>query len=149
MASQDLHSNIKTQVAVNIGTYITAGTTTGHIIDTNPITSTETGYESLEFIWITGTIVGALGTFKLHFIHGSESDLSDGVAVDPKWLIGNYGKVFGQDENHLTNRVGYVGKERYVRCDLEVLTEGSDGTMGVVAILGMPRNAPRPDEFAA
>lgn len=149
MASQDLHSNIKTQVAVHFGSYntITPDPLVGVIIDTNPTGADETGYESLEFVWITGVILGALGSYKLAFTHGDTSDLSDGVTVPAEFLLGNTEKVFRIDENHKTNRVGYVGKKRYVRCDITVPEVGSELVTGVLAVLSNPRSAPRPPEY--
>lgn len=149
MSSQDLHSNIKTQVALHFVNQnpITTDPILGTIIDTCPTSENETGYESIEFIWVTGVVLGALGEFGISFKHGDQADLSDAEVVDSKWLIGNTAKTFKIDENHKTNRIGYVGKKRYIRCQIDVISVGSEAILGVVAVLSNPRNAPRPPEY--
>lgn len=76
---------------------VVSGTT---IIDTE-------GYEALTFALQHGN------TTSIAFVHGDESDLSDGVAVPSDFIIGD--TSFTDTGAAL---VGYVGKRRYVRATL-------------------------------
>lgn len=147
MASQDLHNNIYTKTALDFRTYDLFEKVTGNTIDTNPNSSAETGYESIEFILAIGSITG-YGAIQVEFEHGDAANMSDAEIVDSNWILGNTAKTFNQNEIDSTSRYGYVGKKRYVRCNLHV-PSGDIAIMGVIAVLSNPRHAARPDEFPA
>lgn len=137
MASQDLHSDVKTELAFNIQLVNTTEGWLGNIIDTQ-------NYESIEFIWASGTITD--GTYTLTFQHGEASDLSDASTVDSSRIIGSATKTLTAAMDNTTNRYGYVGHKRYVRCNIQPAGVTTGGTMGILMVKSNPRNAPIAEE---
>lgn len=138
MASRDLHNNIHPLVGI---APVAARTDNTAVVSTIVDTA---GYESCEFVIITGTNTDANATFAVLVEDGNESDLSDNVAVDDAQLLGTEalaGFTFADDAE--TRKIGYVGGKRYVR--VTVTPSGNDAGnifLSGVWILGHPRNAP-------
>ena len=129
----DLHSKIKTLIALAVGNITTDTTTVGAIIDTQ-------GFESLEFSIQSGTITD--GTYTLVLEEGDDSGLSDAAVVPAANILGVLtGFVLTDDD--ATKRVGSIGKKRYQR--LSILSAGTTtgGTnFTAQAILSNPLRGP-------
>ena len=130
---KDLHSNVKTLIALAVQD-ITANTTTvGAIIDT-------LGFESLEYSAMSGTITDGAFAFKLE--DGDDSGLSDAADVPAANILGVLtGFVAADDDSVL--RVGSISKKRYQRMSLVSTSTTTGGTnFAAQAVLGHPKTAP-------
>lgn len=134
MASYDIHTNLKQEVAKNIGAISSNTTTNGNIIDTRY-------FEAVEFIIQSGTITD--GTFTPQIQEGDQADLSDAATVSSDFIIGaTSDATFVAADDNKAKRIGYVGKKRFVRLNLVSTGVSSGGTFGAIAVLGHPRNMP-------
>lgn len=135
MASRDLHNNIEPKVALVSAAITSAKTTDGtNVIDT-------AGFESVEFLLLSATITD--GTYTPAITAGDASDLSDGAAAPAGDLIGTVaGATFAAADDNLVKRIGYKGAHRYVRLDVTSAGVTTGGTLGAVAVLGHPHDAP-------
>lgn len=123
---RDLHNNIKTEVARNIGAISSNTTTAGNIIDLQ-------GYHSVEFIILSGTITD--GTFTPLLQEGDAANLSDAAAVADSDLLGTEAAAtFISTDDNTVKKLGYIGGKRYVR--LSIVTTGvtSGGTISAIAV---------------
>ncbi len=103
-------------------------------------------FESLTVSLIVSTH-GGTGTHTLLLEAGDDPALSDAVDVlvtdVPKTLIGEYKGLLGVG----INRIGYIGKKRFVRAKIiTTLASSLTGIKGVVAIQTNPQNAPTKDQ---
>lgn len=128
MASIDLKNSCVVTNALNIQTISTNTTTAGSSIDLN-------GYESATFNFKLG--VRTDGSY-LPVITESD-DGTTFTAVSSDFLIGTPAALA---TSHTSQRIGYVGKKRYVKASITStsVTTGSLATVDV--ILGSPRTAP-------
>jgi len=123
----DMHHGIT--VLMGKENVVASGVVDGEIIDT-------AGYESLEFIFQAGATVTVAPTLTLE--HGDESDLSDATEVDAEEVLGTLVQVEAADD---VGKVGYIGKERYVR----VAQSAGNAIYGIVAVLGTAHHQPTDD----
>jgi hypothetical protein len=127
---RDLHNNIKAEVAFNTAGIVTNTTTVGRIIDMQ-------GFGSAEFLIQAGNLID--GTYTPLIEEGDASNLSDAVAVADKDLLGTEAAaVFIATNDHIVNKIGYIGSRRYVR--LSILSTGIT-TGGTVSALIVKSNA--------
>lgn len=138
MASKDIHNSLHFVPLIAPVAARTDNTAiVSAIIDT-------LGYESAEFVIVTGTNTDANATFAVLVEDGNNSGLSDNAAVDDKFLLGTEaaaGFTFNDDVE--CRKIGYVGPKRYVR--VTVTPSGNDsGNIFLVgvAVLGNPRSYP-------
>lgn len=135
MATRDLHNNIEPFVALNAAAISSSTTTNGtNIIDT-------AGYESVEFLILSATLTD--GSYTPVITAGDASDLSGGSAAPSGDLIGTIaGATFAATDDNKVKRIGYKGAHRYVRLDITSAGVTSGGTLGALAVLGHPHDAP-------
>lgn len=140
MATKDIHNSLH---FVPLITPVAART------DNTPIVSAiidTLGYESAEFVIVTGANTDANATFAVLVEDGNNSGLSDNAAVADAQLIGTEaGAGFTFSDDGECRKIGYVGGKRYVR--VTVTPSGNDaGNIFIagVAVLGNARNAPTP-----
>jgi len=128
MASVDFKNSCVVTNALNIQTIATNTTTAGPSVDLN-------GYESATFNFKLG--VRTDGSY-LPVITESD-DGTTFTAVSSDFLIGTPAAL---TTSHSNQRIGYVGKKRYVKGSFTStsVTTGSLATVDV--ILGSPRTAP-------
>jgi len=128
MASVDFKNSCVVTNALNIQTIATNATTAGSSIDLN-------AYESATFNFKLG--VRTDGSY-LPVITESD-DGTTFTAVDASFLIGTPTALTA---SHASQRIGYVGKKRYVKASITStsVTSGSLATADV--ILGSPRTTP-------
>lgn len=125
MASIDLKSKIKQEVALNIQAISSDTTTAGNEIDT-------AGYESVVFVLQAGTLTD--GDYTL-LVEDSDTSGSGYVAVSDDFLIGTEAST-QLDTSNTASRIGYVGKKQYVKVSVVSANTTSGGTVGAIAILG-------------
>lgn len=138
MASRDLHNNIHPLPGI---VPVAARTNNTAIVSTIVDTA---GYESCEFVIITGTNTDADVTFTVLVEDGNVSTLTDNAAVADAFLLGTEtlaGFAFGDDAE--TRKIGYVGGKRYVRVTITPADNAAgDIFLSGVWILGHPHDAP-------
>lgn len=101
------------------------------------------GFDSLTFLIITGTLADADATFAVTMDHGDASNLSDAAAVASTDLVGTLalaGFTFADDGE--TRKIGYVGLKSYVRLTITPSTNTGAAPMAVIALLGNPSRGP-------
>jgi hypothetical protein len=138
MASRDLHNNIAPKRGISPAAAGTDNTAyVSQIVDT-------AGYESVEFLILTGANTDANATFTVLVEDGDNSGLSDNAAVDDKFLLGTEALAsFTYADDNKVFKIGYVGPKRYVR--VTITPAGNDSGNIYIAgvwVLGNPRSAP-------
>ena len=138
MASKDLHNNLHfVPLIAPIAARTDNTAVVSAIIDT-------LGYESAEFVIVTGTNTDVNATFAVLVEDGNASNLSDNAAVADTFLLGTEaeaGFTFADDVE--CRKIGYVGPKRYVR--VTVTPSGNDSGnifLAGVAVLGNARSKP-------
>ncbi len=135
---RDLHDNITLRTAIppvsistNVGTFST-------IVDRQ-------GYESLEFLILSGLITSGTAVFAVAMLHGESPTLADGAAVDPTQILGTIaGASFTFANPSSQFRLGYVGGKRFVQISITTTNNAAAALLAAVAILGHPAKAPTP-----
>ncbi len=131
---RDLHHNLGFLVALNTAAITSNTTTNGVIIDTK-------GFDSLEFVILTGTLTD--GTYTPALIEGDDPALADGAAVAAGDLLGTVaGATIAATDDNKVKKLGYRGNKRFVRLTLVSTGATTGGTIGAVAVQGHPRSAP-------
>jgi len=129
-----------TEIAVPAQSITADGSIEGIIIDMKL-------FESITFSLMVHSI-GGTGDHTLSLEDGDDPALSDAapvlVADDPKTLIGTFKTL---DTALQINRVGYIGKKRFVRASIDTANASSlTGISGVIAILANAQNGPTVDQ---
>lgn len=135
---RDLHNNIHPLVGIAPAA---AATTNAAIVSTIVDTA---GYNSCEFVIITGTSTDADATFAVTVHDGDVANLSDAAAVPAAQLIGTLaqaGYTFSDDGE--TRKIGYAGGKRYVRVTVTPSANDAGNIfLAGVWLLGHPTKAP-------
>lgn len=135
---RDLHNNIHPLAGI---VPVAARTDDTAIVST--IVDTQ-GYNSCEFVIITGTNTDADATFTVLVQDGDASNLSDAAAVSDDELLGTEALAsfaFGDDNE--TRKIGYVGGKRYVRVTVTPSGNGAGNIfLAGIWLLGHPSDAP-------
>jgi hypothetical protein len=121
----DLHNNCKPVIGLNLAAIITDTTTYGSIIDTAK-------YNILEFFVTAGTISD--GTYAFVIQDGDASNLSDAADVADDYLLGDKPSFTATDDDTV-ERIGYIGKKRYVRVGLTSASTASGGYFTITGVL--------------
>lgn len=140
MASKDIHNSLHfVPLIVPVAARTDNTAIVSAIIDTK-------GYESAEFVIVTGANTDVNATFAVLVEDGDDSGLSDNAAVADAQLLGTEaGAAFTFADDGECRKIGYLGNKRYVR--VTVTPSGNDsGNIFIsgVAVLGNARNAPTP-----
>ena len=114
----DLHSNVKSLIALAVQNIVTDTTTVGAIIDT-------AGFESLEFLIQSGTLTD--GAYALKLEQGDDSGLSDAADVPAADILGAL-TGFALTDDDTAKRVGSIGKMRYQRLSIVSTATTTGGT---------------------
>lgn len=138
MASKDIHNNLHfVPLIVPVAARTDNTAIVSSIIDTQ-------GYESVEFVLVTGANTDTNATFAVTVDEGDAANLSGSNAVPASQLIGTTALAsFQFDDDNECRKIGYVGSRRYVR--LTVTPSGNDsGNIFIagVAVLGNARSKP-------
>lgn len=124
MTQKDLHNNIKILQAISPQSSSGDTPIVSTIIDTQ-------GYNSAEFLILTGSIGDANATFTVLVEDGDTKvgadTLSDAAAVDDIYLLGTEALAsFQYDDDNEVRKIGYTGNKRYLR--LTITPSGNSGT---------------------
>lgn len=135
---RDLHNNINVSVATGVIRQTNSSSAVvSSIIDMQ-------GYDSLEFVIITGALTDANATFAVTMDDGNDAALVDAAAVSADNLLGSYADAsFTFANDNAVKKIGYKGPKRYVR--LTVTPTSNDAgnlDMAVVAVRGNALKAP-------
>lgn len=135
----DIHSQMKAVPAFNRATINTATTTHGIAVDL-------AGYEGCEIVALTDTITAA-GSGASLALYESDTGAFGGeqVLVTADKIRGGYPVIDQDADDNKAFRFGYTGKKRYVRPAVVSLS-AFNGSLSMLAILGVPRNAPVADQ---
>lgn len=128
----DQHNNVNAAVALDITAIGSNTTTVGNIIDT-------LGYESIEFVALSGTLTDGAYAFKIE--DGDDSALADAADVDSALILGDL-TGFAATDDDAVKRVGTIAKKRYVRLSIVSTGVTTGGTIGAVAVQGHPKRGP-------
>jgi hypothetical protein len=133
---RDLHDNITVRTAIApVSTAINSAIVSA-IIDRQ-------GYESLEFVILSGLITSGTATFTVSVAHGEAANLSDAAAVDPTQLLGTpAGSSFTFANPSSAFRIGVINGKRYVQLTITVANNAAAALLAAVAVLGHPVKAP-------
>lgn len=140
MASKDLHNNLHfVPLIAPIAARTDNTAVVSAIIDT-------LGYESAEFVIVTGTNTDVNATFAVLVEDDTDVAFGTGAAVADAFLLGTEaGAAFTFADDVECRKIGYVGGKRYVR--VTVTPSGNDSGnifLAGVAVLGHARSAPTP-----
>lgn len=101
------------------------------------------GFNSLEYIILTGSLADADATFTALLEEGDAANLSDAAAVADADLLGTEALasfVFSDDDKVF--KLGYKGNKRYTRLTITPAANASAALIAAVAVLGHPDIAP-------
>ena len=133
MSEYDLHSNIKTEIALETQPIFMDTTTIGEIIDTK-------GFESIEYI-IQAIAITDASVFNIVLEEGDDAGLSDSTVLDSELVLGDL-PVFTTSSEEGVLRVGSIGKDRFQRLSIVSGEVGAGSVFSAIAILGNPHVAP-------
>src|SRR5438445_5998879 len=110
--AKDGHNNIAVRRCIDPQSVSTNIAIVSQIID-------RAGYETLEFLIVSGNIASGTAVFTLTAEHGDSPTLADTVAItdpSPTLLLGTLaGASFTFASPSSQFRVGYIGNRRYIR----------------------------------
>lgn len=132
----DLHNNLKFSRGLSPVAATTDNTAyTSQVID-------RAGFDSVEFVWLAGSIADADVTFTL-LVEESDSNFS-GSAVADADLLGteaNGAPLLGSDNQ--VGKIGYKGTKRYLRVTITPANNSGNIFLAGVWVLGNPRSSPQ------
>lgn len=134
MNIMDLHHSTKDSVGLDSQTISTDTTTLGNIIDMQ-------GYESCEFILISGTITD--GAYAVTLLEDDAAGMGSAAAVSSDHQLGDADFALADDDT--SKRMGYIGKKRYVRVKIVSTATTSGGVFAGVCIQGAAKSQPVAD----
>lgn len=132
----DLHNRIHVARAISPVSVADNTAQVSQIIDRK-------GFESIEFVILTGSLADADATFTVLVEDGDDSSLTDAAAVADAQLLGTEADAsFLFSDDNKCFKIGYVGYKRYVRLTITPAANTSAALLAAVAVLGSPSNAP-------
>jgi hypothetical protein len=137
MASRDIHNCLAPKRGISPAAAVTNDTAfVSQIVDT-------AGYESAEFIILTGSLADADATFTVLVEDGDNSSLTDNAAVADSFLLGTEALAsftFAGDDKVF--KIGYIGDKRYVRVTVTPANNTGNAFIAGLWLLGHPRSEP-------
>ena len=101
------------------------------------------GYDSLSFGFLTGTLADADATFAVLVEEASAADQSDHAAVAASDLLSaaegtdpETAASFTHANSNFTSKIGYIGGKQYVRVTVTPAANSGNAPLAAVAILG-------------
>lgn len=124
--SQDLYSNVKVTRCISPISPAATGTITGQVVDTSGGRSTTfviaAGAQTTTGVTVTPVVLSGTATGSLASCAAAELIGTEAAAA----LSGTAGA-------NSQSKIGYIGSDRYVRCDL-VVAAAATGVYSVVAV---------------
>ena len=124
----DIHHDSKALIGLANAAIVSNTDTSGAIID-------RAGFMALEFLLQMGTITD--GAYAVKLEHGDLANLSDAADVDAAEQLGDADFAVADDDS--ANRIGYIGKKRYVR--LVITSTGVTTGVDAASAMAMLANA--------
>ena len=135
MAARDLYNEVKVSTVIRPHSPSATGTISGLVIDT-------AGFSATTFVLEAGNQTTANLTVTPIIKSGSATDAltscADTVLLGTE-TAGNLSGTAGQNE---VRKIGYIGSDRYVTCDLAVVNAAT-GTYAVQAVQSSSRKQPQ------
>ena len=132
----DLHHKVSQSAGLTSQTIGSNTTTLGEIIDTK-------GFTALEFLLLSGTLTdGAYAVTLLEALEGDPT-MAAATAVSTEETLGD--ADYALDDDDTAKRIGYIGKQRYVRLSVVSSAVTTGGNLAAVALLGGPAHQPVAD----
>jgi len=125
----DLHNNVNGIVAMTAQTISTDTTTYGADIDMK-------GYDSLEIFILSGTLTD--GAYACSLFSGAAATPT--VATPAANQLG--APTFALTDDDTVKRIGYIGKDRYVRLGILSSSTSSGGVFQAVGVRGNAHHGP-------
>jgi hypothetical protein len=107
------------------------------------------GYDSLSFAILTGTLADADATFAVLMEEANASDYSDAWAVAEQdslsaveGIAAATAAAFTFAADDATTKIGYIGGKQYVRITITPAANSSAAPLAALAILGHPSKRP-------
>lgn len=140
MAAGDLHNNVRVVRVISPHSPAATGLIAGQVVD-------RAGYANLEFVFQSGTQTTSAITMTPVVMHSAQA-ATGFVSAPDSALLGTEAGVntalgggAGSNGANKVAKLGYIGSNRYVRCDFNVLA-GATGTYNVVAVQTGANKAP-------
>lgn len=132
---QDMHNNvlIKKVIAPVVVSDNTAAV--GTVVD-------RAGFDSLEFIILTGTLADADATFTVLVEHADANFTGEAAVADAQLLGTEAEASFQFDDDGEVRKIGYRGGKRYVRLTITPANNSGSAPIAACAVLGHPVVAP-------
>lgn len=131
MATREITTKLRNEIAVDIQAITTNTTTVGNIINAADFD------HGVNFTFISGVITD--GDYDVLIEHGDASNLSDAAAVPNTELTGQdptsatapeaQAQISASDE---IKKIGYVGAKAFVRMSIVSTNTSTGGTMGAI-----------------
>ena len=131
MATKEITTKLRNEIAVDIQAITTDTTTVGNIINAADFD------HGVNFTFVSGVITD--GVYDVLIEHGDASNLSDAAAVPDTELTGQdpasatapeaQAQISASDE---IKKIGYVGAKGFVRMSLVSTSTSTGGTMGSI-----------------
>lgn len=133
---RDLHNHIHPLRAISPVSVADNTAQVSQIIDRQ-------GFESVEFIILTGSLADADATFTALLEESDDSGFATSNAVSDTDLLGTEALAgFQFDDDNETRKLGYIGNKRYVRLTITPASNASAALIAAVAVLGHPMVGP-------
>lgn len=133
---KDLHNTIKPVRVISPISPAATGTISGQVIDM-------AGFESIEFLIANGaqTTTGITVTpvIKSGSATNALASCADSVLLGSEAAAAAL--LSGATGSNASAKIGYIGNDRYVTCDL-VVAGAATGVHGVIGVKGSPRKSP-------
>ena len=138
MSKSDLHNSIKAVKAIAPVVVTDTTAQVSSIID-------RAGFESVEFLIVTGTLADSDATFAVLVEDGDDASLTDAAEVtNAQFLLGTEAIAnFDKDSDNKVIKIGYVGPKRYVRLTVTPALNSGNAPLAAIAVLGQPRSLPQ------
>ena len=136
--SIDLHNNIKVSRVISPHSPAATGTIAGQVIDT-------AGFRSTEFVFQTG-LQTTTGITVTPIVLSSTQSTTGFTSAADSILLGTEAAaatiMAGAGGANKAAKIGYVGSNRYVRCDLNI-TKAASGLYSAVCVQSNPIKGPQ------
>lgn len=133
MVVNEIHNGVLQSRALTVTSITSATTTNGDTIDT-------AGFEALEFLLISTALAVTSGGFAVKLQHGDLANASDMADVDADEMLGS--ADFGDADDNVAKRIGYIGKRRYVRVVITSTGTSISGSIGAIALRAKAHHKP-------
>lgn len=134
---RDLHNNIAPKRGISPAAAVTDNTAFVSQINDRA------GFQSIEFLIMTGSLADADATFTVLFEDGDQANLSDAAAVDDQYLLGTEALAsFDFSKDDKVFKIGYIGNKRYQRVTITPANNTGNAFVAGAWLNGHPRHAP-------